>query len=204
MAELLGFARTPPAVRTSLLAAAEATVVAAIALNPRATNDTSRDTVRVATDQARAHSRDAVAATASATGWGLDRSDTLGMAVALRGIADRIDEVAIGLVRVDRFHGPDPWTDLLGIVRDLTRAVFAAVRTLDGPADERDAHLAAIDQLRREGRTALRDARRSMLAADQEPITALAAHDLLIRIEHAITGCLAAESALRTTLLKHR
>jgi hypothetical protein len=204
MAELLGFARTPPAVRTSLLAAAEATLVAAIALNSRATSDTSRmpsGSQPIRSEPTRATP---VAATASATGWGLDRCDTLGMAVALRGIADRIDEVAIGLVRVDRFLRPDPWTDLLGIVRDLTRAVFAAVRTLDGPADERDARLAAIDQLRREGRTALRDARRSMLAADQEPITALAAHDLLIRIEHAITGCLAAERALRTTLLKHR
>jgi hypothetical protein len=136
-----------------------------------------------------------------ATGWGLDRGDIVAVAFALRGIFERIEDVAEGL---DRAPFRAVWIAPCGVVRDLTRAVDTELRGLDRPTDEADAQPARVKYLREEGRSLLRERRRTLVADAANPIDGLAAHDLIMRLERALAACLAAAAALRRTRLKHR
>jgi hypothetical protein len=197
----VGFDRTPPAVTTPLVAAGSAVRAAATALAERAHGDIPSSIVLDATEQARTNVREVLERTSHANGWGLDRGDVVEIALALRAIADRIDDVAIALDHVERRAD---WVELCGVVRDLTRAISTALAGLDGPTDQCYSHLASVEALRHEGCSLLREARGSLLGDGADSIRPLAAHDLIVRLERAMASCRAAAAALRRTILKHR
>ena len=142
------------------MAAGSAVRAAATALIALARGDMPLDAVTHATEEARIHAREVLARTTQTTGWAADRRDMVEIALALRAIADRIDHIATGLDRVERRA---EWVAPSGIGRDLTRAMVTALRALDHPTGEGDAHLASIEQLRDEGRSQLREGRRALV-----------------------------------------
>jgi hypothetical protein len=117
---LVGFDRMPPAVATPHAAAGSAVRNAATALTALTRGDVPSCTVADATEGARTHATHVLEQASHATGWGLDRGDIVAGAFALRGISDRIDDVAEGL---DRAPFRAVWIAPCGVVRDLTRAV---------------------------------------------------------------------------------
>jgi hypothetical protein len=167
--ELIGFARTPPSVAAHLVAAGEAVAAASGRLDAWALGSAGAGAIEADRREAAGQSREALDAIAATTGWGLDRGDVIELASALRELADRVAGVALGLERVDAVTRRNAWAGPSGVLRDLTRALATAVRTLDGPGDQREAALAAVEPLRHEGRRRLCDARRLLVAVDGDP-----------------------------------
>lgn len=134
-------------------------------------------------------------------GGGIDREDVVGIARALQMFGATLEEAAFAVRLAEDARAG--WDALTGVVRDAARDLAAAVDGLDGPADERDAHLDRVDELHDEWRQLVRAARAQVLTQAAEPNAALVADMALRRLENAEAACRHASRTVRTVAIKH-
>jgi hypothetical protein len=194
-------ARTPRRIAQQLSAAARACAEAAAELESMVWQGSAPSGPMDAAAEAARLSHRAAVASAHMLGGGLDRADVIAIARALQTLAGDLEEAASALRLVD--DRIEPWGALTGVIRDGTREVAAAIDRLDGPADERDAHLDRADELYDEWRRLLHMARAHALRPEAEPAAAVVADTALRRLERATISWRSAARSVRTVAIKH-